>query len=195
MSSAMRTDEELMELYRKGSRDAFEELFARYQGKLVHFAFRMTGDQAKAEEAAQETFLRIARAAFTWQPKAKFTTWMYTIARRTTLNFLRDEKDEAEKVPIQPGEENEDGSPALQLAGPNSLGPEEMAWSAQIQERFVESLQRLPETYRSAFILNRGEGLSYEEVASVLGVTVQAVKSRIFRAREMLMESLSELLP
>jgi RNA polymerase sigma-70 factor (ECF subfamily) len=191
----MRTDEELMELYRKGSRDAFEELFARYQGKLVHFAFRMTGDQAKAEEAAQETFLRIARAAFTWQPKAKFTTWMYTIARRTTLNFLRDEKDDADKVPILPGEENEDGSPALQLAGPHALGPEEMAWSAQIQERFVEALQQLPETYRSAFILNRGEGLSYEEVASVLGVTVQAVKSRIFRAREMLVESLSELLP
>lgn len=191
----MRTDEELMERYRKGSRDAFEELFARYQGKLIHFAFRMTGDQAKAEEAAQETFLRIARAAFTWQPKAKFTTWMYTIARRTTLNFLRDEKDDADKVPIHPGEENEDGSPALQLAGPNALGPEEMAWSAQIQERFVEALQGLPETYRSAFILNRGEGLSYEEVAAVLGISVQAVKSRIFRAREMLMESLSELLP
>lgn len=195
MSFAMRTDEELMELYRKGSRDAFEELFARYQGKLVHFAFRMTGDQARAEEAAQETFLRIARAAFTWQPKAKFTTWMYTIARRTTLNFLRDEKDEADKVPIQPGEENEDGSPALQLPGPNALGPEEMAWSAQIQERVAEALQGLPETYRSAFLLNRGEGLSYEEVAAVLGITVQAVKSRIFRAREMLVESLSELLP
>jgi RNA polymerase sigma-70 factor (ECF subfamily) len=191
----MRTDEELMELYRKGSRDAFEELFARYQGKLVHFAFRMTGDQARAEEAAQETFLRIARAAFTWQPKAKFTTWMYTIARRTTLNFLRDEKDEADKVPIHPGEENEDGSPALQLPGPNALGPEEMAWSAQIQERVAEALQGLPETYRSAFLLNRGEGLSYEEVAAVLGITVQAVKSRIFRAREMLVESLSELLP
>lgn len=191
----MRTDEELMERYRKGSRDAFEELFARYQGKLIHFAFRMTGDQAKAEEAAQETFLRIARAAFTWQPKAKFTTWMYTIARRTTLNFIRDEKDDADKVPIHPGEENEDGSPALQLAGPNALGPEEMAWSAQIQERFVEALQGLPETYRSAFILNRGEGLSYEEVAAVLGISVQAVKSRIFRAREMLMESLSRVLP
>jgi RNA polymerase sigma-70 factor (ECF subfamily) len=70
-----------------------------------------------------------------------------------------------------------------------------MAWSAEIQERFIAALQRLPEGYRSAFVLNRGDGLSYEEVAAVLGVTVQAVKSRIFRAREMLMESLSELLP
>jgi RNA polymerase sigma-70 factor (ECF subfamily) len=190
----MKTDEALMELYRKGSRDAFEELFARYHGKVIHFAYRMTGDQARAEEAAQETFLRIARAAFTWQPRAKFSTWMYTIARRTTLNFLRDEKEEGEKVPIHPGEA-EDGSPALQLPGPNALNPEEMAWSAEIQERVVAALQRLPETYRAAFVLNRGDGLSYEEVASVLGITVQAVKSRIFRARETLLESLSEVLP
>jgi RNA polymerase sigma-70 factor (ECF subfamily) len=191
----MRTDEELLDLYRKGSRDAFEELFARHHRKVIHFAYRMTGDQARAEEAAQEIFLRIARAAFTWQPTAKFSTWMYTIARRTTLNFIRDEKGEGNKVPILPGEEVPDGSPALQLPGPSALNPEEMAWSAEIQERFIEALQRLPETCRSAFVLNRGDGLSYEEVASVLGITVQAVKSRIFRAREMLMESLSGVLP
>lgn len=191
----MRTDEELIELYRKGSRDAFEELFARYHRKVIHFAYRMTGDQARAEEAAQETFLRIARAAFTWEPKARFTTWMYTVARRTTLNFLRDDKDDRDKVPILPGEEADDGSPAIQLPGPAALNPEEMAWSAEIQERFVAALQKLPEGYRSAFVLNRGDGLSYEEVAAVLGITVQAVKSRIFRAREMLLESLSELLP
>jgi RNA polymerase sigma-70 factor (ECF subfamily) len=191
----MRTDEELIELYRKGSRDAFEELFARYHRKVIHFAYRMTGDQARAEEAAQETFLRIARAAFTWEPKARFTTWMYTVARRTTLNFLRDDKDDRDKVPIIPGEETDDGSPAIQLPGPSALNPEEMAWGAEIQERFVAALQKLPEGYRSAFVLNRGDGLSYEEVAAVLGITVQAVKSRIFRAREMLLESLSELLP
>ena len=191
----MRTDEELMELYRKGSRDAFEQLFARYQAKVIHYAYRMTGDQARAEEAAQETFLRIARAASTWQPKAKFSTWMYTIARRTTLNYLRDEKEEGEKVPIPVGEETAEGQPPLQLPGPGALNPEEMAWSTQIQERFVAALQRLPESYRSAFVLNRGDDLSYEEVAAVLGITVQAVKSRIFRAREMLMESLSGLFP
>jgi RNA polymerase sigma-70 factor (ECF subfamily) len=191
----MRTDEQLMELYRKGSRDAFEELFARHHRKVIHFAYRMTGDKARAEEAAQEIFLRIARAAFTWQPTARFSTWMYTIARRTTLNYIRDEREEGGKVPILPGEEGQDGSPALQFPGPAARNPEEMAWSAEIQERFIEALQRLPETCRSAFVLNRGDGLSYEETAAVLGITIQAVKSRIFRAREMLMESLSGLLP
>lgn len=191
----MRTDEELMALFRKGSRDAFEELYSRHHRRLVHFAYRMIGDQARAEEAAQEIFLRIARAAFTYQPTAKFTTWMYTIARRTTLNFLRDEKDEGEKVSIPPGEENADGSPAPQLAGPDALNPATMAWSLEVQQRYVQALRRLPESYRDAFVLNRGDGLSYEEVAAVLGITVQAVKSRIFRAREMLLHHLSDLLP
>lgn len=192
---AVRTDEELMEFYRRGSRDAFEELFSRHHRKVVQFAFRMTGDRSLAEEAAQEIFLRIARAAPTWQPTARFSTWMYTIARRTTLNYIRDEKETGGKVPIPAGEEGRDGSPPLQLSGPSALNPEEMAWNAEVQERFVRALQQLPESSRSAFVLNRGEGLSYEEVAAVLGVTTQAVKSRIFRAREELIRALEEVLP
>ncbi len=191
----MRTDEELMEAYRHGNRDAFEELFSRYQRKVISFAFRMTGDQSKAEEAAQEIFLRIARAAFTYQPTARFTTWMYTIARRTTLNYLRDDREGGEKEPIPLLDEGDDASTGWQPSGPNALNPEEMAWSAEIRGRFVDALQALPETYRAAFVLNRGDGLSYEQVATVLGITVQAVKSRIFRARAMLEKSLSGLLP
>lgn len=190
----MRTDEELMEQYREGSRDAFEELFSRHHRRVIQFCYRMTGDRARAEEAAQEVFLRIARAASTYRPTARFTTWMFTIARRTTLNFLRDEKETGEKVPLLHGTEREEIPGAMQLEGPADLDPERIAWSAQLGERFVGALQSLPETYRTAFVLNRGDGLSYEEVASVLGVTVQAVKSRIFRAREKLLRELSGIL-
>ena len=190
----MRTDEELMELYREGSRDAFEELFSRHHRRVIQFCYRMTGDRARAEEAAQEVFLRIARAAFTYRATAKFTTWMFTIARRTTLNFLRDEKETGEKVPLRNGPGGEDTPGSLQVEGPAELDPERMAWSAQLGEKFIEALQRLPETYRTAFVLNRGDGLSYEEVATVLGITVQAVKSRIFRAKEMLLGEISALL-
>jgi RNA polymerase sigma-70 factor (ECF subfamily) len=190
----MRSDAELMALYCRGSRDAFEELFARHHRKVINFCYRMIGDQARAEEAAQEVFLRIARAASTYQPTARFTTWMYTIARRTTLNFLRDEKEIGEKLPIHPVEEKGNWTEGLPIPGPRDLDPEQIAWEAQLRERFVEALQILPEANRSAFVLNRGEGLSYEEVATVLGVTVQAVKSRIFRAREMLLSELSGIL-
>ncbi|HZD54806.1 MAG TPA: RNA polymerase sigma factor [Candidatus Aquicultoraceae bacterium] len=186
----MRSDAELMDLYGRGSRDAFEELFARHHLRVIHFCYRMTGDRAKAEEAAQEVFLRIARAASTYRPTAKFTTWLYTIARRTTLNFLRDEKERAEKVPIR--DEGDDGeTEGITLPGPDDWAPEHAAWGAELRERFAEALGNLPEPNRAAFVLNRGEGLSYEETASVLGVTVQTVKSRIFRAREALLAELS----
>jgi RNA polymerase sigma factor (sigma-70 family) len=190
----MRTDEELMELYREGSRDAFEELFSRHHRRMIQFCYRMTGDRARAEEAAQEAFLRIARAAFTYRPTAKFTTWMFTIARRTTLNFLRDEKERGEKVPILHGTEREENPGAVQVEGPADLDPERIAWSAELGEKFIEALQSLPEGYRTAFVLNRGDGLSYGETAAVLGITVQAVKSRIFRAKEMLLGKLSGIL-
>lgn len=185
----MRTDEELMALFRDGSREAFEELFSRHHGAVIRFAWRMTGDRSSAQEAAQEIFLRIARAAPTYQPTAKFTTWMYTIARRTTLNFLRDTAEEGEKVPIADPADEPRG---VDLPAPAGENPETVLWSAQLKERFLSALGELPEAYRSAFVLNRGDGLSYEETAAVLGVTVQAVKSRIFRAREMLLRILSD---
>lgn len=191
---AERSDEELMLLFKQGSRDAFEELFARHHRRIIHFCYRMTGDQARAEEAAQEIFLRIARAASTYQPTAKFTTWAYQVARRTTLNYLRDEKDGAEKVPIPVGEEQDDGSPAPALRGPETLDPERMAWGAEVRDRMLAALRELPEGYRSALILAGAEGLSYQEAATVLGITVQAVKSRVFRAREMLLARLPETL-
>jgi len=181
-----------MLLFREGSREAFEELFSRHHRAVVRFAWRMTGDPSSAEEAAQEIFLRIARAAPSYSPTAKFTTWMYTVARRTTLNYLRDTEEGGERIPILSESEGEDGAYPVQLPGPDDRNPERMAWEAELTERFRTALGELPEGYRAAIVLNRGDGLSYEEVAQVLEITVQAVKTRIFRAREMLLSRLSK---
>lgn len=181
-----------MLLFREGSREAFEELFTRHHRAVIRFTWRMTGDPSTAEEAAQEIFLRIARAAPTYRPSARFTTWMYTIARRTTLNYLRDVGEEGETVPILAEGEGEEFGCATRLPGPVGENPEQVLWDSQLRERFRAVLSELPEGYRAAFVLSRGEGLSYEETARVLGVTVQAVKTRIFRAREMLLARLSK---
>src|SRR3989304_799566 len=106
----------------------------RHPRKGIHFCYRMTGDQARAEEAAQEIFLRIARAASTYRPTAKFTTWMYTIARRTTLNFLRDEKEHGEKVAIHATGEEGDPAEGYPLPGRADWDPEQVAWGGQLQE-------------------------------------------------------------
>ncbi|MEW6720425.1 MAG: RNA polymerase sigma factor [Thermodesulfobacteriota bacterium] len=188
----MRTDEELMAQFRDGSREAFEEIFSRHHRAVVRFAYRMTGDAASAEEAAQEIFLRIARAAAAYRPTAKFTTWMYTIARRATLNFLRDTAVEGDRVPVLSTDDPDDGPGGIPLPAPADGNPETAAWGAELAERFRTALRGLPEGYRAAFVLNRGDGLSYEETAAVLEITVQAVKTRIFRARGMLLRALSE---
>ena len=147
-----------MLLFREGSREAFEELFSRHHRAVVRFAWRMTGDPSSAEEAAQEIFLRIARAAPTYRPTAKFTTWMYTVARRTTLNYLRDTKEDGERVPILSEGEAEDGVYPVQLPGPDDRNPEQVVWEAQLTERFRTALGELPEGHRAAFVLNRGTG-------------------------------------
>lgn len=175
-----------MAAFRGGDREAFETLFERHHQKVVRFASRMTGDSGRGEEAAQEIFLRIARAASTWEPTARFTTWMYTIARRTTLNFIRDVRDEGADG-AHPLDPDPDDAPPLQLSGPPSLEPDRIVSDNQLRERIENAVGELPEGYRAAFVLAAGEGLAYQEVAEVLGITVQAVKSRVFRAREMLM--------
>lgn len=181
-----------MALFQEGDRGAFEDIFERHHGKIVNFAFRMVRDQGKAEEAAQEIFMRVARAAPRWQPTAKFTTWLYTIARRTTLNFIRDHDDGFDTVSLSAGDDPDVDEAPIQLAGPDDWNPETIAWSGELSGRFRDALDSLPEGLRAAFVLGVGEGLSYEETASVLGITVQAVKTRIFRARERLLNSLSD---
>ena len=128
-------DETLVAAALDGDGKALDSLLRRHHDRVHALCRRLAGNDADAADATQEALITIVRRLDRFDGRSKFTTWMYTVARRTTLNFLRDEKEEGDKVPVLPGEENADGSPALQLPGPDDLNPETMAWSAEIQER------------------------------------------------------------
>lgn|SRR5215470_14776620 len=166
----MITDETLMLEFQKGSREAFEELFARYRGPLYgFFRRRLNGDQ-RAEDLMQETFLAVIRATARYEPRALVRTYLYGIAMNLLLAERRRQfRDAPEgKVAPEPAIENE---------------PEAVLWIRQ-------ALAKLDESEREILMLREYEQLSYAEIAELVRVPVNTVRSRLFRARMALKESL-----
>lgn len=167
------TDEDSQEMLkvRSGDEAAFRSIFERHAPRLVAFADRFFHNRALAEEAAQEAFLRVWRARGQYRPEAKFTTWLYTIATRVCLKQLRKARSRvavAEEVESLPGGQD----------------PHQAAMAKRQLERLQVALDRLPPKTRAALWLVRLSGLSYQEAAEVLGMSLPAIKSALFRATE-----------
>jgi len=177
-------DVELMLRVRRGDEAAFRKLFALYAGPLVGFVDRFFYNRAIAEEVVQEVFLKVFRARRSYKPKAKFTTWLYTIATRTALNELR-------RGVYRNKIEGLSGKDAQDLAGPDPAAEETLA-GKELAGTVEAVLRQLPDNQRAAFLLVRFGGRSYSEVASILGISVSAVKSVVFRATEAVRSSLEQ---
>lgn len=173
-----------MLLFRKGDRDAFEELFGRHHRKVVHFCFRMTGDRARAEEAAQEVFLRIARAAPTYEPTAKFTTWLYTIAHNRLMDHFR-----AAGRASFASYDDPDDDPIAELPA-RDPPPEDLLSRKREAARLLAAIDALPAAQREAFLLQQEGDLSVEAIAAATGVTRETAKSRLRYALAKLRASL-----
>jgi RNA polymerase sigma-70 factor (ECF subfamily) len=177
-------DQERMRRVARGDRDAFVELFDRHQAAVVRFATRMVGDPARAEELAQDIFLRVYQAAPRYQPTARFTTWLYRVATHHCLNELR---TPARRAPPPAGEE------ALgTLAADAAHGPEAVSAGHSLARVVQAALAALPDRERAAFALCRFEGLSYRDIAEALEATEPAVKSLIHRATVTLAEAVAQ---
>lgn len=173
-------DAALMVAFQGGDETAFRALFEKYGRATMAFCNRFVRDSARAEELAQDVFLKIHRSAHRYQPSARFTTFLYRIATNHCLNEVR--RGEYRALPgIDPN--SEDGAPLDPdaLAG-TSPTPEEEARGNALSRDVDAMLARLPESQRAAFVLARFEGLPYEEIAQVLGTTVPSVKSLVHRA-------------
>ena len=173
---------------------AFETLVERYQNRLVGILFHLVGNRDEAEDLCQEVFLRIYKARKGYRPRAKFSTWLFTIANNLALNHLRS-KGRNPSVPIG-GRSNDSKavvSVAQQLAGREGTPSTEMR-QAELSEIVRDALAVLNEDQKLAVLLNKFEEMSYAEIADVMGRSPAAVKSLLARARNQLREQLEPYL-
>jgi len=176
-------DETLVEIFNRGTRDAFVELVQRYQGRIINFIYRTLGDIERSEELAQESFLRAFRKADSFDNRYRFSTWLYTIARNLASNELRDRS----RRPMAYTIEDEDWATAGKTANDSSTAtatdPERILLNKEMKECLEKALRRLSDEHRMALILKEYDGLTYGEIADILETSAGTVKSWVYRAK------------
>lgn len=176
----------LMERIGAGDHEAFRRLVERHQQAVIGTVAKMLGNASESEDIAQQVFLRIWKNAKRYRPDAKFTTYLYTITRNLVFNETR-RKSRKKEVS---SDEREENTNQLIEASPDRQ-PDAELLQAELQAAVDAAIASLPEVQRMAVVLRRYEQLSYEEIATVLNLSVSAVKSLLFRARTSLREALS----
>ena len=186
-------DAALMLRVKRGDLDAFEALVDKYKQPIVNLMFRMVHDLEEAEDLAQNVFVRVYQSAPRYEVSAKFSTWLFTIARHLSLNEIRRRsRHPAESIDANLND-SEDAAPR-QFQDVRTFSPPESFLHGELEEKIQEALAALPEKQRLAIVLCRQDELSYEEIARVLDCSVSATKSLIHRGRETLKEKLKPYL-
>jgi len=182
----------LMQRVREDDAGAFEELVERYQQRLVGILQHLVGDAEEAEDLAQEVFLRVYRSRKKYHGKAKFSTWLFTIANNLAMNSLRSKR----RKPVVPLNLRDSGPlgprPAEQLVKDRAGQPMHHLQQEELALVVQQALTGLNERQRMAVVLNKFEDLGYAEIADVMGLTAKAVKSLLCRARDNLRIALQE---
>jgi len=182
-------DVRLMQLVGGGDTTAFEELIERHQSLVTGTVARMLGSNSDVEDIAQQVFIRVWKSARRYVPRAKFTTWLLKITRNLVFNELRRAKRRGH-VSLQ----SEPGVEDTPLRDETNPAPDASLLESELQRAIEEAIVQLPKSQRMALVLRRYEQLSYEEIAEVLGLSVPAVKSVLFRARTELRTRLNKYL-
>lgn len=182
-------DAELMLRVREGDPTSFTLLLERHRTPVIHFLYRMVQNQPVAEELAQEVFLRVYRSRASYEPTAKFTTWLFRIGTHLALNWIRDHKKERGQESLD--QEKADGV-ARQVADQRQSIEQEMVRQVRLSE-VRRAVELLPAKQRAAVLMHKYEELEYSQIAKVLQCSESAVKSLLFRAYETLRVRLAHL--
>ncbi|MGB9777233.1 MAG: sigma-70 family RNA polymerase sigma factor, partial [Anaerolineae bacterium] len=172
----MLADSDLVRQAQRGDHDAFAQLFTRYEGRIFGYVYRMVGDRAWAEDLTQEAFSRAHQHLGRLGPPYDFKSWLYRIAGNLALDGLRRFQRE---VPLP---DWDSGTPEPVDTRP-SVDPEQQARQAELRAAVWRTLHRLPDAYRQALLLRELEGLSYQEMASIMGISLDNVRVLLHRAR------------
>ena len=186
---ALDFDAELMLRVKEGDGASFGVLLEKHRSSVVHFLYRMVQNHAVAEELAQEVFLRVYRSRSTYEPTAKFTTWMFRIATHLALNALRDGKNDR----LQERLDDDSGKlPVRQVFDRRPSVEQSMVYEAKMDE-VRRAISVLPEKQRAAVLMHKYEEMEYSQIAKVLSCSESAVKSLLFRAYETLRARLAHM--
>jgi RNA polymerase sigma-70 factor (ECF subfamily) len=187
--AALDFDAELMLRVKEGDGASFGVLLEKHRSSVVHFLYRMVQNSAVAEELAQEVFLRVYRSRATYEPTAKFTTWLFRIATHLALNSLRDNKNERLQDRL---DDDSSEMPARQVSDSRPSVEQRMVYQAKLAE-VRSAIAALPDKQRAAVLMHKYEEMEYSQIAKVLNCSESAVKSLLFRAYEALRARLAHM--
>ncbi len=186
-------DAALMLRVKDGDRDAFAALVDKYKQPVMNLAFRTLRDATEAEDLSQHVFLQVFKSAHRYEVSAKFSTWIFTIARNLCLNEIRRRSRHPADSLDETSGENDD-QPLRQYEDVKTFSPPDALLQGELERKIEAALATLPEKQRTAILLCRQDELSYEEIARVLRCSVSATKSLIHRGREALKQQLKPYL-
>ncbi|MDO5653963.1 MAG: RNA polymerase sigma factor [Brachymonas sp.] len=187
--AAAHADEDLMQAYAGGDMAAFTTLYDRHAQRIWRYVYRHVGDRAVADDLVQDVWLAVVREATRYEVRARFTTWLFTLAHNRMVDHHRTRKSHT-SLDV----ENEEGQALAETLVANSgYGPVRQIESRQQAQQLLAALDALPLEQREAFVLQAESGMSVAEIAEATGVGMETAKSRLRYARAALRRALEEM--